>query len=76
MHPNADTWSYGILTMIIVLAPAVMDGAGSDGAGSAFYTRLLLFLVIAVYGSGVVAIFDAFWPNVTRSSNAPCRSSL
>ncbi|RLE30700.1 MAG: hypothetical protein DRJ61_12400 [Acidobacteria bacterium] len=67
MHPNAGTWSYGILTMIIVLAPAVMDGAGSDGASSAFYTRLLLFLVIAVYGSGAVAVFDAFWPKVMGS---------
>jgi len=67
MHPDAGTWSYGILTMIIVLAPAVMDGAGSDGAGSAFYTRLFLFLVIAVYGSGAVAVFDAFWPGVTGS---------
>ena len=68
MHPNAGTWSYGILTMIIVLAPAVMDGAGSDGASSAFYTRLLLFLVIAVYGSGAVAVFDAFRPEVMGSS--------
>lgn len=71
MHPKAGTWSYGILTMIIVLAPAVMDGAGSDGASSAFYTRLFLFLVIAVYGSGAVAVFDAFWPDVTESSNRP-----
>ena len=67
VHPEAGMWSYGILTMIIVLAPAVMDGAGGDGASSAFYTRLLLFLVIAVYGSGAVAVFDAFWPEVTGS---------
>jgi len=64
MHANGSTWSYGILTMIIVLAPAVMDGAGSDGASSAFYIRLFLFLVIAVYGSVAVAVFDAFWPRV------------
>ena len=70
MHPNAGTWSYGILTMIILLAPAVMDGAGSDGAGSAFYTRLFLFLVIAVYGSGAVAVFDAFWPKVMGSGKS------
>jgi hypothetical protein len=71
MHPEAGTWSYGVLTMIIVLAPAVMDGAGSDGASSAFYSRLLLFLVIAVYGSGAVAAFDAFWPDVVGSSTPP-----
>jgi hypothetical protein len=67
MGVNASTWSYGILTMIIVIAPAVMDGAGSDGASSAFYTRLFLFLVIAVYGSVAVAVFDAFWPEVMQS---------
>jgi len=60
MGPKASTWSYGILTMIIVIAPAVMDGAGSDGASSAFYTRLFLFMVIAV--------FDAFWPEVMQGS--------
>jgi hypothetical protein len=64
MHPKGSTWSYAILTMIIVLAPAVMDGAGADGASSAFYTRLFLFVVIAVYGSVAVAVFDAFWPQV------------
>ncbi len=62
MHAGAGTWSYGFLTMLVVLAPAVMDGPGADGASSAFYTRLGLFLVIAWYGSAAVAVFDAFWP--------------
>lgn len=64
MHPTGAMWSYAYLTMIVVLAPAVTDGLGSDGAASAFYTRLFLFLVIAVYGSTAVAVFDAFWPRV------------
>ena len=70
MHPKGSMWSYAYLTLIIVLAPAVTDGLGSDGASSAFYTRLFLFIVIAIYGSTVVAVFDAFWPRVmdgTRS---------
>ena len=62
MHPKGSTWSYGVLTMIIVLAPAVMDGAGADGASSAFYTRLLLFVIVAVYCTTAIAVFDAFWP--------------
>ncbi len=70
MGPKASTWSYGILTMIIVIAPAVMDGAGSDGASSAFYTRLFLFLVIAVYGNVAVAVFDAFWPEVMQGGKS------
>ena len=63
-HPKGAMWSYAYLTMIVVLAPAVTDGFGSDGASSAFYTRLFLFIVIAVYGSIAVAVFDAFWPRV------------
>ncbi len=62
MHAQASIWSYGFLTMLVVLAPAVMDGPGADGASSAFYTRLGLFLLIAWYGSAAVAVLDAFWP--------------
>ena len=51
LGPKGPMWSYAYLTMIVVLAPAVTDGFGSDGATSAFYTRLFLFIVIAVYGS-------------------------
>jgi len=62
MAVKAGMWSYAFLTMIIILAPALLDGQSADGAGSAFYSRLLLFIVIAVYGTLSVAIFDAFWP--------------
>jgi len=62
MHQKAGMWSYAFLTMIIVLAPAVLDGQSADGAGSAFYSRLILFIVIAIYGTLSVAVFDAFWP--------------
>jgi len=45
--------------MIIILTPAV---TGSGDAAGAFYTRLMLFIVIAFYGTISVAVFDAFWP--------------
>jgi hypothetical protein len=64
-------WSYAYLTMIVVLAPAVTDGMGSDGAASAFYSRLFLFLVVTVYGSTAVAVFDAFWPRVLGDTTSP-----
>jgi hypothetical protein len=62
MHPKAGMWSYAFLTMIIVLAPALLDGQSADGAGAEFYSRLILFIVIALYGTLAVAVFDAFWP--------------
>jgi len=59
MHPRGSMWSYALLTLIIVLTPAVTS---SGDASSAFYTRLMLFIIIAVYGTISVAVFDAFWP--------------
>ena len=53
---------YAYLTMLVILAPAVLDGLGSSGAGSAFWSRLLLIMLTAVYGSVAAAVFDAFWP--------------
>jgi len=62
--PNGPMWSYAYMTMIVVLAPAVVDQIAGDSAGAAFYSRLFLFVVVAVYGSTAVAVFDAFWPRV------------
>jgi hypothetical protein len=58
MHPRGGMWSYALLTMIILLTPAITSGNAVSGA---FYTRLALFVLIAVYGSISVAVFDAFW---------------
>jgi hypothetical protein len=74
VHRDFSTWSYAFLTMIVILAPAVLDSPISSGAGTAFWSRLLLFVVIAVYGTVAVAVFDAFWPareTLDRRSSAP-----
>lgn len=60
--PAGPTWSYGYLTMIVVLAPAVMDGIGGAPAGAAFWSRLMMFVYATVYGVAAVTIFDTFWP--------------
>ena len=65
--PDFSKWSYAYLTLIVLLAPAVLDSPVSSSADSAFWTRLFLFGVIAVYGTAAVAVFDAFWPNRDRS---------
>jgi hypothetical protein len=69
MAPNASTWSYGLLTGLIIIAPAVLDSATGGPAGAGFYNRLYLLTLAAVYGSLAVTVFDAFWP--ARSSSAP-----
>ena len=71
MHPRAGMWSYALMTMIIVLTPAVIDTQGAGDAGAAFYTRLLLFVVIAIYGTVSVVVFDTFWPAKTLKPGLP-----
>ena len=40
--------------------------ASGAGAGAAFWSRLFLFVLIAIYGTAAVAVFDAFWPAPAR----------
>ncbi|MCU7960386.1 MAG: DUF2955 domain-containing protein [gamma proteobacterium symbiont of Bathyaustriella thionipta] len=63
MHAKSSMWSYAFLTMIVILAPALLDSQAGSDAGASFYSRLMLFVVIALYGTLSVAVFDAFWPN-------------
>lgn len=61
--PKFSMWSYAYLTMLIILAPSVLDSPLiSSGARSAFWTRFFLIMLVAVWGSIAVAVFDAFWP--------------
>lgn len=65
VHPKFQMASYAFLTMLVILAPALLDGAGSSGAGSAFWSRLGLIGLVAVYGTLAVRVFDAFFPEKT-----------
>jgi hypothetical protein len=68
MHPDGATWSYGYLTLIVVLAPAVLDGMAGGSADSRFWQRLLMFVGATAYGVSAVYVFDAFWPAEGGSS--------
>ena len=62
MHPQGATWSYGYLTMIVILAPAVLDGQAGASADVAFWSRLGMFILATLYAIGAVFIFDTLWP--------------
>jgi hypothetical protein len=66
MHPDGDMWSYAFLTMVVILAPAALDSMTGSAAGAAFWSRLLLIAITAVYGSLAVIVFDRFFPRVRR----------
>jgi len=75
MHPNAATWSYGYVTLIIILAPAVMDGMGGSDAGASFRQRLIMFIGATLYGIIAVYVFDAFWPERSRKAAAASKAT-
>ena len=62
LHAEAGTWSYAYLTMIVILAPAVMDTASGSSADMAFWSRLLMFALATLYGVAAVYVVDAFRP--------------
>jgi hypothetical protein len=62
LHAEAGTWSYAYLTMIVILAPAVMDSASGSSADVAFWSRLLMFALATLYGVAAVYVVDAFRP--------------
>lgn len=70
MHPQAATWSYGFLTMIVILAPAVMDGAGGGPAGIKFWDRIMMFGGTTIYALGTVYLFDAFTTSRSKAATA------
>lgn len=61
LHEDAGTWTYAFLTMIVVLAPAVMDSDFGSAAGARFYDRLFMFGWATLYAVAAVFVFDAFW---------------
>lgn len=63
MHPQGATWSYGYITMVVLLAPAVMDSIGGDTASAKFWDRIIMFAGATLYAVAAVYIVDAFRPN-------------
>jgi hypothetical protein len=76
LRGDGATWSYAYLTMIVVLAPAVLDGDYGSSADARFYDRLIMFGWATLYGVAAVYVFDAFWPRgeSRRSTAADDRS--
>ena len=69
MHPQAGTWSYGYMTMLILLAPAVMDSIGGDSASVKFWDRIIMFAGATLYAVAAVYIVDAFRPRSARNES-------
>jgi hypothetical protein len=55
--------------MIVVLAPAVLDTQSGAAAGSAFWSRLEMFVWATIYGTGAVFVFDTLWRRKPRAES-------
>lgn len=66
--PESATWSYGYATMLILLAPAVMDSIAIDSAGIRFWDRMVLFVWATLYAVVAVYVLDAFRPRKRASA--------
>jgi len=66
MQKDAATWSYGYLTMLVILAPAVVDGIGGASAGIKFRDRIIMFVLTTLYAVVAVYVVDAFRKEPTR----------
>jgi uncharacterized membrane protein YccC len=60
--PTGPMWSYGFLTMIVIIAPAVTDSQGGDDAGTRFTDRIIMFILATLYAVIAVNVFDRLWP--------------
>ena len=69
MHPQAATWSYAYMTMVVILAPAVMDSIGGDSASLKFWDRMIMFGGTTLYAVIAVYVVDAFRPAKTKSAS-------
>ena len=61
MDPLGGMWGYAFLTMLAILAPAVLDSPGGDAAGVRFQDRFFMMAGATVYAVAAVYVFDAFW---------------
>jgi hypothetical protein len=61
MHPLGGMWAYAFLTMLAIIAPAVLDGPGGDAAGVKFFDRFSMMAWATLYAVAAVYVFDAFW---------------
>jgi hypothetical protein len=71
LAPRASMWSYALLTMVVIIAPAVADSAGGDSAGARFDSRIAMFVVATLYAVVVVYVFDSLWPARVRPAQHP-----
>lgn len=49
------------MTMLVIIVPAVLDGAGGDAAGAKFFDRIAMMAWATLYGVAAVNVFDTFW---------------
>ena len=66
---NGSMWSYGLLTMMVIVTPAAADIASGDGASARFADRITMFFLATLYAISAIYLFEALWPSKTDENN-------
>ena len=69
LAPLGPVWSYGLVTMIILIVPAAADTVTGDAAGAKFFDRIAMFVIATFYAVAAVYIFDQLWPAKKAGNN-------
>ena len=69
LAPLGSVWSYGLVTMIILVVPGAADTATGDAAGAKFFDRIAMFVIATFYAVAAVYIFDQLWPASKTGNN-------
>lgn len=65
---NGSMWSYGLLTMMVIVAPAAVDSVSGDGASARFADRITMFFLATLYAISALYLFAALWPSKTEEN--------
>jgi hypothetical protein len=63
--PLNPVWSYGLLTMMVIVAPAAITSASGAGASTRFADRITMFFLATLYAISALYMFDTLWPSRT-----------
>jgi hypothetical protein len=74
LAPSGPIFSYGMVTMLIILGPAVLDSG--DAAGTRFFDRIFRLGVATAYAVFSVTLFDALIEWRVRRGSARVRARL
>lgn len=68
-----DHWQNALVTMLVILGPAVGDSAGGDDVGTEALVRLIIFMALSLYAAFAVHALDGWY--LRRAARTAARAA-